>query len=338
MRPENGPVPGSKIDAELIRALGGAPRTGSRWRAMMAWVASVGVHGFLALLVLLFAATASQLARPPAPPPALVMDFQSPVYAPTAALARVSDSAETSTTAPVPPPTQAQREALQQAAERALAAIRASAAPLSLAAHRVGRLGGTSRPIQVDFVGLKASNARRIVYVVDASGSLVGSFPQIVEELRRSLMKLDPRQQFGVIFFQRGDAVVVPPGGSLQPATPEILAEAVKWIDARMIPTGRSNPLAALGAAMKLKPEIIFLLSADITGAGEYEISERQLLDALDRLNPKDPETGIRAVRIQCVQFLDPDPAGTLERMATEHGGADGYRYLGRAELGLDRN
>ena len=103
-----------------------------------------------------------------------------------------------------------------------------------------------------------------------------------------------------------------------------------------MIPAGRSNPLSAMEAAMRLKPEIIFLLSADITGAGEYEISERQLLESLDGINPPDPETGRRAVRIQCVQFLDPDPAGTLQRIATEHGGADGYRYLGRSELGLD--
>jgi hypothetical protein len=128
----------------------------------------------------------------------------------------------------------------------------------------------------------------------------------------------------------------VPPGGALQPATPENLAEAVQWIDVRMIPAGRSNPLSAMEAAMRLKPEIIFLLSADITGAGEYEISERQLLESLDGINPADPETGRRAVRIQCVQFLDPDPAGTLQRIAAEHGGEDGYRYLGRLELGLD--
>jgi hypothetical protein len=159
-----------------------------------------------------------------------------------------------------------------------------------------------------------------------------------VEELRRSMMKLDPRQQFGVIFFQRGDAVTVPPGGALQPATPERLSEAVQWIDTKMIPAGRSNPLAALEAAMVLKPEIIFLLSADITGAGDYEISEKTLMEALDRMNPRDPATHNRPVRIQCVQFLDPDPSGTLERLAREHGGADGYRYLGRKELGLDNN
>ena len=87
---------------------------------------------------------------------------------------------------------------------------------------------------------------------------------------------------------------------------------------------------------MALKPEILFLLSADITGAGEYEISERSLLDAVDRLNPRDASTGRRPVRIECVQFLDPDPVGTLERLAREHGGIDGYKYLGRAELGLE--
>jgi hypothetical protein len=200
----------------------------------------------------------------------------------------------------------------------------------------MSRLGGQTRPIQVDFVGLRATNARRIVYVVDASGSLVGSFPQVIEELRRSMMKLDPRQNFGIIFIQRGEALTVPPGGTLQPATPERLAEAMQWVDAKVVPTGRSNPLAAVEAALALKPEIVFLLSADITGAGEFEISERKLLDELDRLNPKDPSTGRRPVRIQCVQFLDPDPVGTLERIASEHGGADGYRYLGRSELGLD--
>jgi hypothetical protein len=130
-----------------------------------------------------------------------------------------------------------------RAAGDALVAIRKAEPPISLAAHQMGKLGGDSRPIQVDFVGLRASNARRIVYVVDASGSLVGSFPQIVEELRRSMMKLDPRQQFGVIFFQRGDAVTVPPGGALQPATPERLSEAVQWNKTKIIPEGRTKPM-----------------------------------------------------------------------------------------------
>jgi hypothetical protein len=328
------------LDADAIRRLGGEPIRRRHLAALVSWITSMGLHGGLALAVIAFAATAAHFAAKPTPPPALVMDFQQPVYAPTTALVAQSGPAAPATpTAPTNGlPSASASEQLRAAASDALAAIRRAEPPISLAAQPAHLVRGESRPIQVDFVGLRASNARRIVYVVDASGSLVGSFPQIVEELRRSLMKLDPRQQFGVIFFQRGDAVTVPPGGALQPATPERLAEAVQWIDGKMIPAGRSNPLAALEAAMALKPEIIFLLSADITGAGDYEISERTLMDALDRMNPRDPATGLRGVRIQCVQFLDPDPSGTLERLAREHGGADGYRYLGRKELGLDSN
>ena len=323
---------GSEVIA--VRALGGEPVGRSRIAPLVAWVTSIGLHGGLAIAVIAFAATAAHFASKPAPPPALVMDFQQPVYAPTTTIGGAAPAARPAQ--PQGAKVAVAESALRAAAEDALVAIRRAEPTLSLAAHRMSRLGGETRPIQVDFVGLRATNARRIVYVVDASGSLVGTFPQVIEELRRSMMKLDPRQNFGIIFIQRGEAVTVPPGGALQPATPERLADAMKWIDAKMIPTGRSNPIAAVEAAIALKPEIIFLLSADITGAGEYEISERSLLDSLDRLNPKDPATGRRPVRIQCVQFLDPDPVGTLERIAKEHGGADGYRYLGRTELGLD--
>ncbi len=335
--------PPPNLEAErLVRQLGGAP-VRRHWAApIVAWVGSVGLHGGLAVAIIASAATAAHFAAKPPPPPALVLDFQQPVYAPTASLAfdaahaGSGRAAPTAGTTTVTMPDAAAAENLRASAADALAALRRAEPTISLAAHRMGRLGGESRPIQVDFVGLRASNARRIVYVVDASGSLVGSFPQVIEELRRSLLKLDPRQSFGIIFIQRGDALIVPPGGALQPATPERLSEAMQWVDAKVMPTGRSNPIAALEAAMALKPEIVFLLSADITGAGEYELSEKALLDAVDRLNPRDPATGRRAVRIECVQFLDPDPVGTLERLAREHGGADGYTYLGRAELGLE--
>lgn len=332
--------PEDTLEAErLVKRLGGAP-VRRHWAApMVAWMGSVGLHAGLALAIIASAATAAHFASKPPPPPALVLDFQQPVYAPTASLAfdaARADAGAPARAATATAPDAAAAENLRASAADALAALRRAEPTISLAAHRMGRLGGESRPIQVDFVGLRASNARRIVYVVDASGSLVGSFPQVLEELRRSLMKLDPRQSFGVIFIQRGDALTVPPGGALQPATPERLSEAMQWIESKVMPTGRSNPVAALEAAMALKPEIVFLLSADITGAGEFEMSEKALLDVVDRLNPRDASTGRRAVRIECVQFLDPDPVGTLERLAREHGGADGYRYLGRAELGLE--
>ena len=80
---------------------------------------------------------------------------------------------------------------------------------------------------------------------------------------------------------------------------------------------------------------MLFLLSENITGSGEFEIDQADLLKLLDELNPVDRKTGRRVTLIKCVQFLDPDPLDTLLRIAQHHGGPDGYRFLSRAELGL---
>ena len=185
------------------------------------------------------------------------------------------------------------------------------------------------------FVGLSSTNARRIVYVIDASGSMIRSLPIVIEELARSLDGLSRRQEFSVIFFQRNDAVIVPPAGRLSPGTESEKIRVLSWIDENVIPQGRSNPLAALEKALDFKPEVIFLLSENITGSGEFEIDQVDLLTLLDELNPIDASTGRRATQINCVQFLDPDPLRTLEKIAEAHGGENGYKFLDRRELGL---
>jgi len=187
----------------------------------------------------------------------------------------------------------------------------------------------------VAFAGVAATNARRIVYVVDASGSMVRAMSIILDELRRSLEQIGPRQEFAVVFFQRRQALVVPPAGRLVAGTVRERERVMQWVEVNVLPEGRSNPLAALEYALNLRPDVIFLLSENITGSGEFEIDQATLLDRLDQLNPRDPRTGRRPVRINCVQFLDPDPIDTLRRIAEAHGDERGYRFLSRAELGL---
>ncbi len=128
---------------------------------------------------------------------------------------------------------------------------------------------------------------------------------------------------------------IFPPANRLIPATPEAKLRALQWIDDRVIPAGRSNPLAAIAKALGLEPDVIFLLSENITGSGEFEIDQEDLLELLDQLNPIAAGTGRRATQINCVQFLDPDPLDTLRKIAEQHGGPDGYTFLARAELGL---
>src|SRR4029450_8789695 len=109
-----------------------------------------------------------------------------------------------------------------------------------------------------------------------------------------------------------------------------------QWINDRnnIFPQGRSNPLAAIEKAMRLKPDVIFLLSENITGSGPFELAQAPLPALLEKLNPIDPETGRRTTQINCVQFLDPDPLDTLRKIAEIHGGTKGDRFLDRRQLG----
>lgn len=205
------------------------------------------------------------------------------------------------------------------------------------------------RPVQVPdvkFAGVGASNATSVVFVVDGSGSMVSTMPIVRDELKRSLRKLDPAQRFQVIVFRNVagsdfTAAPHPQDRSAINATPRLIratrdnVEAViEWVDA-LAPSGRSNPILALKQAVALKPDAVFLLSKAITGIGEWEPDTKALLAELDTLNPRDPRNAARPVTIKTIQFLDRDPSGVLEAIGREHGGASGFVFISREELGL---
>lgn len=107
----------------------------------------------------------------------------------------------------------------------------------------------------------------------------------------------------------------------------------LQWIAEEVVPQGGSDPRAAIEKALRLGPQVIFLLSENITGFGQFELDKRALLDFIQRKNPVGKP---HHTRINCIQFLDTDPIDTLQEIARIHGGPDGFRLLKRAELGLD--
>jgi hypothetical protein len=189
---------------------------------------------------------------------------------------------------------------------------------------------------EVQFMGLDAVAAKRIVYVVDASGSMLLHLSIVLEELERSLRTLHPTQEFGIIFFQQNDAIAVPPARSLVSATARNISKAMNWTitSGKVIPSGGSNPIRAMKKAMTLKPDVIYLLSENITGAGRYEVPAAELLQSLDKLNPIDSRNGVRQVQINCIQYLTQDPMRTMQRIAEIHGGNDGYTFIERGRVG----
>ena len=192
----------------------------------------------------------------------------------------------------------------------------------------------------VSFGGVSAPAATRIVFVVDASGSMIGAFPSVVREVERTLRQLDPRQSFSLVLFREGEVLGLPDrNGRLRPATAAAVDGAAGWMR-NQTPKGRSDPSVALRRAFNLDPQVIYVVSTDITGAGEYEVDRDELFELLDELNPRDGR-GRRDAMIRCIQLLDEDPLGTLREIARRHGvegdaNDSGFAFIDRESLGLD--
>ena len=183
------------------------------------------------------------------------------------------------------------------------------------------------------FLGVSGSDARRVVYCIDASGSMIRGLPMVLEHLSHSISRLQSSQRFSVVFFQDNDALPMPHFSAMPPATDAHKRETMRWMHEHIIPRGRSNPLRALELALSVDPDVIFLLSENITGAGPFEIEAQSLLSSLEAMNPLRTD-GTRTTAIKCIQFLEEDALDVLRTIAESHGGPDGYTFIERDEAG----
>jgi len=186
------------------------------------------------------------------------------------------------------------------------------------------------------FLGEGASNVKRVVYMIDASGSLIDIFPFVIRALERSIADLHPAQEFTVLFFQ-GDGYVESPPPGLVHASPEARRRLFQWLDRRagqVVPGGHASPVAALRQALEWGPDLVYLLSDNVTGTGPYEVDQRHLIDAILEANHA-------GTRITTFQFVYQDPLvryglpNTLESVTELTGGT--YRFISAAQIGLHR-
>ncbi|RPG22107.1 MAG: hypothetical protein CBB69_001120 [Phycisphaera sp. TMED9] len=314
------------------RPVHGTRSRGSRHpETSLAWVISVAVH--LLVLAIAFLVTWSVVGSEETEVPNLISaPLPPPTFQPVTTLER--------TVASTPDrPVTSVEEVVPQVDSTDLADLLLAADDLleGSSALDMEAAGESSLPL-ISFGGVAAPAARRIVFVVDASGSMIGAYPAVIEQIERSLRRLDPRQSFSLVLFRGGEADELPPRGRLRPATQPAIDDAASWLVARP-PEGRSDPAAALRRAFSLDPEVVYLASTDITGAGVYEIDREDLFSLLEEINPRDGN-GRREATIRCIQLLDEDRLGTLREIAREHGSSEsdesGFAFIGRNELGLE--
>jgi hypothetical protein len=196
-----------------------------------------------------------------------------------------------------------------------------------------GTAVGTGGPFSAGFFG-SGGNARKIAYIVDASGSLIDTFPFVIIELQRSIGELSEEQAFTIIFYQGNKVIEFPPPNQLKKADTQNKQRVLQWLSEHPVtPVGQANPVPALKQALRAKPQLVFLLSDNITGEGQYEVMQKSLLDEIRKAN-------VAGTKINTIQFLYPDPLtkfgmkGTLDLIAAESGGI--FKFVDARELGIE--
>lgn len=205
--------------------------------------------------------------------------------------------------------------------------------------------------------GQRAAN--RIVFLVDASGSLVDTLPFVLEDLSRMLdTRLEAKKQFNVIFFSgsevnreigavKGLASLFP--SQLEPASPANRKKAVEWIQ-RVEAGGSSDPLSAIKKALDMDPDQIHLLSDNITGSGIWEVHQNKFMEemlksyqkAVAKPSRKTADGKYARIQFKTYQFVYRDPLEkigkepTLLRIVKDTGGkAEDYTFVTARQLGL---
>lgn len=343
------------------------PPGNARLRLLLPVAASLALHACLLALLATVTWTIAHAPQRDAEPVELLLSSPPPSHA--EAPQQVAPPARTprnpTRPAPHPPPQVARAQASPPAPPEAGAALEslARATPARADPGDAWRaLAGANQP-QVAFSGLRARRASRVVFVIDAAGSMTASFPFLIQELERSLGRLRPDQRFAVLVARDrshndpgSPAVQAPPGAgaALVGASPEAIAHTLAWLREHVQPQGRSDPLPGLERALMLqpRPEAIFLLTRSIPRTLPRELSppgqalpapededdqpwgeswRRRLLATLHRLNPPGP-SGHPPTQVKVIQLLEEDPTGILKDIGERFGGPGGGYAVRRLE------
>ena len=189
-----------------------------------------------------------------------------------------------------------------------------------------GGLGGGGAGVGSGKAG--GGNARRVVFVCDASGSMLSVFDDLRRQLRSSVEKLRPNQSFNVMFFKEQTVAAVD-RNVLVMATADNKRKAFDFLD-KMYVSSSTNPIPALELAFSQKPELLYLLTdGDFQGPGNEAVvrfCQQRTADGKTKINtiafiPKDSQ-GIP---------LEKEFVKALETIARDSGGV--FRHVNEEQM-----
>jgi Mg-chelatase subunit ChlD len=174
--------------------------------------------------------------------------------------------------------------------------------------------GGPRASTTAEFMKIRSAK-KKIVYIVDRSGSMTNAMDYLKAELKRSIGKLQPDQQFHVIFFSSGPALEMP-DKRLIPASDANKQKACTWI-ADIKAQGETDPEEAIKRAFSVGAEVIYLVTD-----GEFD---RSVVHTIKTLNK------VGKVTIHTITFVYKDGEKILKDIASQNGGK--YRFVSEADL-----
>ncbi len=296
---------------------GSASSNLSGWAVLLAWIISIGAHVllFAALLLLVFPFTANERTALPLAHTDIIgeLDAASLVPSKLPELSRQTGAARVDDLRFVPKKLDRLSElGTKKRPELSIIGVGVGGGDFSRYGLGVGGGGG---PEFFGAGGSSARGARRIVYVVDRSGSMLDTFDYVREELRRSISALRRSQKFHVIFFNSGKPLEGPPGGlaSAIKAQKERFFAFLKGITA----SGGTDPGPSMRRALANEPDLIYFLTD-----GQFDPS---LVEKLDQWNKA------RRTKIFTIAYIDRGGADLLERIAREHNGE--FKFVSEDDL-----
>ncbi len=208
------------------------------------------------------------------------------------------------------PSQKAQAEFLQIKLEKVVAGLTGNTAATS-----------TSRPASMVTFFHVESQSRRIVYIVDHSGSMLDNYDFLKHEVMRSINALQEDQLFGVALVS--DKVMVLTGRELVAATYSSKGQVGRDLSKTRAEGQNDGVLApfqgAFEAAFKLRPDTIYFLTDGAFG--------KELPALVKRLNVD------QRVHLNTIAFIteEPEYKGMMEKLAKDNGGV--YKFIPEKDL-----
>jgi hypothetical protein len=187
---------------------------------------------------------------------------------------------------------------------------------------------GSAQGSGATFFGARAEGYR-FVFVIDSSTSMLGPRWEALQiELKRAIQSLSPDQEFFVLSFDSGAHPMfgkLPPQGEFLPPTKENVDRLSRWVGS-IQHQGFTLPASAIGIALRMKPDAIFLLS-------DGEIRDTTVFD-LRRFNREPDEDGETRVMVPIHTVLLHSDVGylPLRTIAEENDGVFTPVFLGREQ------